>query len=435
SWRERSWSDRCVAPVCVMTCCSVAPSVRCTSVRSSPIATALDVRSSAMLAASRSYAGTAVESGAAARRDITTTSTTTDTTNAPAASTTLGSIYALLARIVARFWPAVKHPFYRRSRALIPILVALRLRSRMPIGLRTMLIYSAGSIGAGAFFASTNIMLPLSLKTAGAPDLLTGLLSSTLSIEGVVIQPTVGAASDRIWTRLGRRRPFIAICIPLSAVFFLVASAATESLVPLAVSIFLFSIFFNAAIHPYAALLADITPINQRGLLSGLSQGIQLIGQVGFLGLIVVATKGEAAPPWAYWGVAVAMVATFAVTVGGIHEPLVVAAFGGTFIRDLPETIVVVVLAGVGNGAQTAVSWPLLTTLIDPDESGIFAGLKAAAESVAIPLSVFVAAEVFLNPRALNLGYRGIFFMLAINMVLALILLIAFVHPPRDAAP
>ncbi|MDP9252747.1 MAG: hypothetical protein M3O80_07050, partial [Chloroflexota bacterium] len=56
------------------------------------------------------------------------------------------------------------------------------------------------------------------------------------------------------------------------------------------------------------------------------------------------------------------------------------------------------------------------------------------AESVAIPLSVVVAAELFLNPNALNLGYRGIFFMLAINMVIALILLVAFVHPPkRDA--
>ena len=399
----------------------------------------------------------------------------------------------------------------------------------MELGLRTMLVYSAGSIGAGAFFAFNNFLLPLALKAAGAPDLVTGLLSSTRSIEGVVIQPTVGAFSDRIWTRFGRRRPFLAIGIPLSAIFFLVASAATESLVPLAISIFLFSIFFNAAIDPYAALLADITPLHQRGQLSGLSQGIQLLGQVGFLGLIVVTTEGKAAPPWTYWAVAFLLVATFAVTIAGIRERhdvaeraehvplrtylsvalshaqalrflgtlfvfffgfsailpyltlfltqdihltdqvaialaalallvtaitaiawgniadrygqklvlaigwavLVAAAFGGTVIRELPETIVVVVLAGIGNGAQTAVSWPLLTTLIDPDESGIFAGLKAAAESVAIPLSVFVAAELFLNPRALNLGYRGIFFMLAINMVVALVLLLTLVHPPK----
>src|SRR3981081_1682628 len=402
----------------------------------------------------------------------------------------------------------------------------------MDISLRTMLVYSAGSIGSGAFFAFNNFILPLVLKGLGAPDLLFGLLSNTRSIEGVVIQPTVGALSDRIWTRFGRRRPFIAAGIVLSAVFFLVGSAATTSLVGLAISIFLFSIFFNAAIDPYAALLADITPLHQRSLLSGLSQGIQLLGQVGFLLLLVALTDNKTGPPWTYWAVAALLVGTFAVTVAGIHERrevaeraehvalrtylklalshgqalrflgalfvfnfgfaavipfltpfltadihlsdqlaiglaalallgaavtavawgrvadhwsqkrvlaigwaiLVAAAFGGTVIHELAETIVVVILAGIGNGAQTAVAWPLLPSLIDPDESGIFAGLKAAAESVAIPLSVTVAAEVFLNPAALNLGYRGIFFMLAINMVIALIVLLVFVHPSKRAA-
>jgi hypothetical protein len=45
-----------------------------------------------------------------------------------------------------------------------------------------------------------------------------------------------------------------------------------------------------------------------------------------------------------------------------------------------------------------------------------------------------VAAELFLNPAALNLGYRGIFFMLAINMLIALAILLVFVHPSRRAA-
>ena len=124
---------------------------------------------------------------------------------------------------------------------------------------RTTLLYSAGSIGAGAFFAFNNFVLPPILKSFGAPDLLTGLLSSTRSIEGVVIQPTVGAISDRIWTpHLGRRRIFIAIGIPLSAFFFVVAGFFTHTLLGLAIAIFLFSIFFNAAVDPYAALLADI---------------------------------------------------------------------------------------------------------------------------------------------------------------------------------
>ena len=74
---------------------------------------------------------------------------------------------------------------------------------------------------------------------------------------------------------------------------------------------------------------------------------------------------------------------------------------------------------------------PLLTALIPAEKTGVFAGLKAAAESVAIPLSVVVASELFL-PR---LGYRGIFAMLAVNIILALVLLVRFVHVPRVAEP
>src|SRR6266850_5339318 len=88
------------------------------------------------------------------------------------------------------------------------------------LSLATKLFYSAGSIGTGAFYAFNNFVLPPILKSFGASDLLIGLLSSTRSIEGAVIQPTVGALSDRIWTPFGRRRPFLLIGIPISAVFF-----------------------------------------------------------------------------------------------------------------------------------------------------------------------------------------------------------------------
>ena len=110
---------------------------------------------------------------------------------------------------------------------------------------------------------------------------------------------------------------------------------------------------------------------------------------------------------------------------------LAVSAVGGVLVTSLAEVLVVVVVAGVGNGAATAVTWPLLTALIPPEKTGVYAGLKAAAESVAIPLSVVVASELFL-PR---FGYRGIFAMLALNIILALVLLVRFVHVPRAAEP
>ncbi len=390
---------------------------------------------------------------------------------------------------------------------------------------RTVL-YSAASVGSGAFFAFNNFVLPPILKTFGAPDLLIGLLSSTRSIEGAIVQPVVGTVSDRIWTVLGRRRPFLIFGTLLSAVFFL-TTAKSPNLVALAIGIFLFSIFFNVAADPYVALLADIAPLEQRSLLSGIATAVQLASQVAFLAIIYVATGTGAVPAWTYVAVAVALLVSFGVTVLGVPEPkdraqpaeqiplrkyvealrseraavnylgtlfvyqfglnailpylvlfvmddihqteqtgfalaalillitavtavafgklaalvgtrpvlvigwllLGIGAAGGAFMTTLTQTIIVLTIAGIGNGAATAVSWPLLTALIEPEQTGVFAGLKAAAESVAIPLSVVVASELFIP----HLGYRGIFALLAVSIGLALVLLLRFVHVPEPS--
>ena len=128
------------------------------------------------------------------------------------------------------------------------------------------------------------------------------------------------------------------------------------------------------------------------------------------------------------WGKAADRVGTKPVLVIG-WTLLGVAAIGGMVIQTLPETILVVVLAGIGNGAATAIGWPLLASLVPPEETGVFAGLKAAADSIAIPLSVVVAAELFL-PR---FGYRGIFGLLAVFTFIALAMLIALVRVPKPA--
>src|SRR5438477_4892110 len=188
------------------------------------------------------------------------------------------------------------------------------------LSMATKLFYSAGSIGTGAFYSFNNFVLPPILKSFGAPDLLIGLLSSTRSIEGAVIQPTIGALSDRVWTRFGRRRPFILIGIPLSAVFF-VAGAFVNDLLLLAVVIFLFSIFFNVAVDPYTALLADIAPLQQRGWLSGLATGVQLFSSVAFLAVIAATTGGGSVPVWVYVLVGGVLLLSFALTAFGVHEP------------------------------------------------------------------------------------------------------------------
>src|SRR5579859_3872208 len=69
------------------------------------------------------------------------------------------------------------------------------------------LFYSAANLGYGMFYALNNAILTLYVKHRCPwvhPSVL-GLMGSSHSVEGTVIQPIVGAASDRLRTRYGRR--------------------------------------------------------------------------------------------------------------------------------------------------------------------------------------------------------------------------------------
>jgi len=95
-----------------------------------------------------------------------------------------------------------------------------------------------------------------------------------------------------------------------------------------------------------------------------------------------------------------------------------VTALGGLVIQNVPQTLAVIVFAGIGNAAITATDWPLLTELVPADEVGVFAGLKTAFESVALP------ASVLLTSGLIELwGYRAIFVVVTIGAVAAIVLL------------
>ncbi len=389
-----------------------------------------------------------------------------------------------------------------------------------PPTLKTALLYSVASFGAGLFYGFNNATLPLILSQFTQSSLLIGLMSSTRSIEGTVVQPFVGAWSDRIWTRFGRRRPFILVAIPLSSLFFLVAAYA-PNLVLLVAAIFLFSLLFNVAADPLNALLADLFPPDRRSAVNGLSSVIQFAGTVAVLLGAAQLTKLNHLHVL-YFLVAAGMLLTAAVTFLSLREPralphatedtdyserlglrhyverlprhrdaflflvclfcynfgvnailpyltlfavkvihtddaaaeylflaLVLAtglilvpagllatrigrrpvlaaglalmgatALAGLVVQDVPQTLVVIILAGIANAAITATNWPLLSELVPPGEVGVFAGLKTAFESVAIPVSVLISS-VLID----RLGYRSIFVVLTIGAVGAFVLL------------
>jgi maltose/moltooligosaccharide transporter len=87
---------------------------------------------------------------------------------------------------------------------------------------------------------------------------------------GLLVQPIVGAASDKTWTRLGRRSPYILLgaIISMLAMFFMpnapfvIKAGGIGALVFGIVMLALMDGSFNVTFQPFRALVADMTQKN-----------------------------------------------------------------------------------------------------------------------------------------------------------------------------
>jgi maltose/moltooligosaccharide transporter len=95
-------------------------------------------------------------------------------------------------------------------------------------------------------------------------------------LTGVIIQPLVGQSSDRLWTRLGRRRPFI-LGGAILASLALVLMPNCSKLWMAAGLLWVLDGTINASMQPFRALVADNLPEEQN------SQGFAI--QSLFIGL------------------------------------------------------------------------------------------------------------------------------------------------------
>jgi maltose/moltooligosaccharide transporter len=93
------------------------------------------------------------------------------------------------------------------------------------------------------------------------PDSL-AILWLAAPITGVLIQPLVGQSSDRIWTRLGRRRPFI-LAGAILASLALILMPNCPSVWMAAGLLWVLDGTINASMQPFRALVADNLPEEQ----------------------------------------------------------------------------------------------------------------------------------------------------------------------------
>jgi maltose/moltooligosaccharide transporter len=91
-------------------------------------------------------------------------------------------------------------------------------------------------------------------------------------LTGLLVQPIIGLSSDKTWTRLGRRIPFILVGAIISALamFFMPNSEAFTYIIPALVFGALMLIFmdtsFNITMQPFRALVGDMVSEKQRNL-------------------------------------------------------------------------------------------------------------------------------------------------------------------------
>ena len=119
-----------------------------------------------------------------------------------------------------------------------------------------------------------------------------GIIMTFDNIFGVIFQPTFGKLSDNCHSKLGKRRPFIVIGAPISAVLFFLIPIVflnTHSLPLTMVFIILFVFVMSLWRAPVVALMPDLTPPALR------SEGNAVINLMGGLGSAIGMVAGTLA--------------------------------------------------------------------------------------------------------------------------------------------
>jgi maltose/moltooligosaccharide transporter len=186
-----------------------------------------------------------------------------------------------------------------------------------------------GSFGFSLVWIIYNSFVPLFLENKFAlPPAAIGFFMTLDNIAALFIQPAVGAYSDRLRTRLGRRLPFVALGAPVAAAAF--------GLIPLAGVLPLFvactmTLLFSMALWrtPVVALMSDVTPSPNRSQANGITNFMGgLGGIIGSLGGAALFKLNPAYPFWMGCGLMLAAAVTLLLFV---REP---RDYGGASEQD-----------------------------------------------------------------------------------------------------
>jgi MFS family permease len=188
-----------------------------------------------------------------------------------------------------------------------------------PLSFWQSAVFGCGNFGANVVYSFLNGAAGLYLnRYPQVPEWAVGLLAQERSLAGALVQPIVGAMSDRTRTRFGRRRPYFVIGVALTAASLLFL-AGFPPIVPMLMVLSINAFFLNVAVDPYMALLADLVPIDQRGRVGALLAVFNMLGQIA--ATVAALLLWDRSPELVFLIVAIALVVSFGITTVFIKEP------------------------------------------------------------------------------------------------------------------
>ncbi len=142
-----------------------------------------------------------------------------------------------------------------------------------------------------------NHFVPIFLKQMGFATTIITFVLTWDNIINMFVQPIVGQASDRTRTRIGRRKPWVLVGVPIAGfAFIFVPMMGTAGGIML--TVFLTNLGMALARSPGVALVGDLYPSHQRSLANGiivLTVGIGA-GLAYYMGGVLYGAFGREAP-------------------------------------------------------------------------------------------------------------------------------------------
>ena len=153
-----------------------------------------------------------------------------------------------------------------------------------------------GFFGISILWSLYNSDVPIMLKSLYSLSYTaSGWVMNVDNILAITLIPLVGFWSDHVWTRIGRRMPFIISTLPLGAVLFALVpwiplwfGSSATSLVVFILVLFLMNVCMGISRSPIIALMPDLVPPEERSPANGV---INFMG--GFGSLLVYFVIGK----------------------------------------------------------------------------------------------------------------------------------------------